>query len=267
MGKMATTAAAAVLAFGGALAFGPDPAAAQPQGFFGPGPDGDYQPPAYDRDRVEPGRGARRQGRADDAGLYSGPLYDREPYGYLYRGAGAAAVRPDRTEMERAGRAEFDRGYRIGREDERRRLRVHAARDRARGDGADRGGGLTDDAPGLLIPPLEHGLEQRRAMQDLRRSLGEARTAVQQGDRARAEAALAQADRLLRLAGPGVGGDRLAAALMNRAEHALERGDQEAARRALQQVRDALHGQDVAQQQRPADTSGGGSGAAEQTGR
>ena len=271
--KVAT--AAAVLAFGSALALGPGPATAQPRGYFGPGPDGDYQPPAYDRDRTGPDRGAR-QGRAD-GGLYGGPLYDREPYGYRYSGAGADVVRPDRSEVDRAGRAPFERGYRMGREDERHLLRAQAAHDfalsgPARGDGADRAGGLMDDPPGLIVVPLGRGLEQRRAVQDLRQFLQEARTAIQQGDRARAEAALAQADRLVRLAGPGVGGDRLAAALMNRAEQAFEQGDQEAARRALQQVRETVRSQDAgqqqAQQQRPDNTSGGGgAGAGGQTGR
>lgn len=255
------TVTAAALVFGSALVLGPAPATAQPQGYFGPGRDGDYQPPAYDRDRVGPDRGAR-QGRADsarsarvDGGLYGGPLYDREPYGYGYSGSGADAMRPDRSEMERgAARAQFERGYRMGREDERYRLRAQAAHDfalsgPARGDGADRAGGLTDDAQGRIVLPLERSLQQQQAMRDLRESLQEARTAVQQGDRARAEAALGQADRLLRLAGPGVGGDRLAAALMNRAEQALEQGNQEAAQRALQQARQAVRDQRPGQQQ------------------
>lgn len=268
-------AAAAALAFGSALAIGPGPATAQPRGYFGPGPDGDYQPPAYDRDRTGPDRGAR-QGRAD-GGLYGGPLYDREPYGYRYSGAGADAVRPDRSEVDRTGRAPFERGYRMGREDERHRLRAQAPHDFAlsgptRGDGSDRAGGLLDDPPDLIVVPLGRGLEQRRTVQELRQSLQEARTAIQQGDRARAEAALAQADRLVRLAGPGAGGDRLAAALMDRAEQAFERGDQEAARRALRQVLETVRGQDAGQQQqqapqqRPDNTNGGG-GAGAQTGR
>lgn len=117
-----TTATAAVLALGSALAFGPGPAAAQPRDYFGPGRDGDYQPRAYDRDRVGPEGGARQgrtQGARSGGGLYGGPLYDREPYGYRYGGAGADGMRPDRSEVERAGRAQFERGYRTGREDER----------------------------------------------------------------------------------------------------------------------------------------------------
>lgn len=273
-------AAAAALAFGSALALGPGSATAQPRGYFGPGPDGDYQPPAYDRDRTGLDRGAR-QGRADSglySGLYSGPLYDREPYGYRYSGAGADALRPDRSEVDRTGRAPFERGYRMGREDERHRLRAQAPHDFApggptRGDGSDRAGGLLDDPPDLIVVPLGRGLEQRRTVQELRQSLQEARMAIQQGDRPRAEAALAQADRLVRLAGPGVGGDRLAAALMDRAEQAFERGDQEAARRALRQVLETVRGQDAgqqqqAQQQRPDNTNGGGgAGAGGQTGR
>ena len=120
---MRKTATAAVLALGNALAFGPGPAAAQPQGYFGPGSDGDYQPPAYDRDHSRPDRDARQSrtggtGSSGD-GLYGGPLYEREPYGYRHGGAGADGMRPDRSEMERAGRAQFERGYRAGRKDER----------------------------------------------------------------------------------------------------------------------------------------------------
>ena len=120
---MRTTATAAVLALGSALAFGPGPAAAQPQGYFGPGSDGDYQPPAYDRSRSGPASGARQSqtggtGSSGD-GPYGGPPYDREPYGYRYGGAGADGMRPDWSEMQRAGRAQFERGYRTGREDER----------------------------------------------------------------------------------------------------------------------------------------------------
>lgn len=251
--------------FVGALAagaaVGPTPATAQPRGqFFGPGPDGDYQPPAYDRDRVGPG-GARSPAAG---GLYGGPLYDREPYGFGYSGAGADRVRPDRSDMmERAGRAQFERGYRLGREDELYRRRAQAAHARVLDDGAGvpRGaaGESTDgdwDVADLL---LAHS-RQQLAMREVRQSLQDARAAMQGNDRARAEAALAQADQKLRMAGPGVGGDRLAVGLVNQAELALERGDQEAARRALREARQAVAGNapQQAQGQRPADASGGG---------
>ena len=248
-----TTAKAAVLALGSALAFGPGPAAAQSQGYFGPGRDGDYQPPAYDR-----GRFGQDGGRSTGGGLYGGPLYDREPYGYGYGGAGADRVRPDRSEMERAGRAQFERGYRLGREDERYRLRAQAAHARVLG-----GGPAEDDDRDAADLLLAHG-RQQRAMQDVRQSLQEARTAMRQDDRARVEAALAQADRALRMAGPGVGGDRLAIGWVNQAELALERGDQEAARRAVREARQAVRGPGEAAQQaqgqRPANPAGDGSG-------
>ena len=225
---------AGILAAG--AAFGSNPAAAQPQGYFGPGRDGDYQPPAYDRDRI-----------GLDGGLYSGPLYDREPYGYGYSGAGADRVRPDRSEMERAGRAHFDRGYRQGREDERYRSRAQAAHARALGSGPGYGtargaaGDPADDDWDTATLLLAHS-RQQQAMQDVRQSLQEARTAIGQNDRARAEATLAQADQKLRMAGPGVGGNRLAAGWVNQAELALERGDQEAARRAVREARQAVRG-------------------------
>lgn len=245
--------------FAGALAagaaFGSAPAAAQPQGHFGPGRDGDHQPPAYDRDR---------------AGLYGGPLYDREPYGYGYSGAGADRVRPDRSDMERVGRAQFERGYREGREDERRRLRAQAAHARAPSGGPGvvpgAAGDPDDDDRDIAALLLAHG-RQQRAMQDVRRSLQEARAAVGQNDRARAEAALAQADQALRMAGPGAGGDRLAAGWVNQAELALERGDQEAARRAVREARQAVRGPGEEAQQgqgqrsaNPGDGGGGGGG-------
>lgn len=258
---------AGVLAAG--AAFCPAPAAAQPQGYFGPGRDDDYQPPAYDRDRVGLDGAARFLG---GGGLYGGPLYDREPYGYGYSGAGAGNVRPDRSGMERAGSAQFERGYRLGREDERYRLRARAAHARALGDGFGPGaepgapGGAADgdrDVADLLI---EHSRRQR-AMRDVRQSLQEARTAIQENDRARAEAALAQADQKLRAAGPGVGGDRLAVGLLNQSEAALERGDQVAARRALREARQAVFGPEDAQQRqaqqqpRPANPAGGEGGS------
>ena len=259
------------------MVFGSGPAAAQPQGYFGPGRDGDYQPPAYDRDRIGPGSSAR-QSRADgvrsgDGGLYGGPLYDREPYGYGYSGAGADGMRPDRSEVERAGRAQFERGYRLGREDERYRRRAQASHAGARGEDpgprAAQGaaGGPEDDAWGMAALLLDHS-RQRRAMQGVRQSLQEARTAIQQDDRARAEAALAQADQELRTAGPGVGGNRLAVGWVDQAELALERGDQEAARRAVREARRAARGPDDGQeqaqqqQQRSASPGGGESGGA-----
>lgn len=253
---------AGVLAAGAAL--GPAPAAAQQRGAFGPGPDGDYQPPAYDRDR---------------AGLYGGPLYDREPYGYGYTGAGADRVRPDRPDTERAGRSHFERGYRLGREDERYRRRAQSAHAWAlnNGFGTARGAadGLADDDWDVADVLLAHG-RQQRAMQDARQSLQDARTAMQQNDRARAEAALARADQKLRTAGPGAGGERLAVGWVNQAELALERGDQEAARRALREARQAARGpgeeaqqaqqgqqaQQAQQGQRPADANGSDAGGA-----
>jgi hypothetical protein len=249
---------AGILAAG--AAFGSTPAAAQPQGYFGPGRDGDYQPPAYDRDRI----GLDGARSASGGGLYGGPLYDREPYGYRYSGAGADRVRPDRSDMERVGRAQFERGYREGREDERYRLRAQAAHARALGDGPGivRGaaGDPADDDRDIAALLLAHG-RQQRAMQDVRQSLQEARAAMGQNDRARAEAALAQADQKLRMAGPGVGGDRLAAGWVNQAELALERGDQEAARRAVREARQAVRGPveeaQQAQGQRSANPSGG----------
>ncbi|GAA0566325.1 hypothetical protein GCM10009416_00340 [Craurococcus roseus] len=259
-----TTAKAAVLALGSALAFGPGPAAAQSQGYLGPGRDGDYQPPAYDRGRVGQDGGRSTGG---GGGLYGGPLYDREPYGYRYGGAGADRVRPDRSEMERAGRAQFERGYRLGREEERYRQRAQAAHARVLNNGSAtmRGaaGELAGDDWDVADLLLAHG-RQQRAMQDVRQSLQEARAAMQGNDRARAEAALAQADRALRMAGPGVGGDRLAIGWVNQAELALERGDQEAARRAVREARQAVSGPGEAAQQaqgrRPANPAGDGSG-------
>ena len=253
-----TTATAAVLALGSALAFGPGPATAQSQGYFAPGRDGDYQPPAYDRDRIGPDRGAR-QSRADgarsgDGGLYGGPLYDREPYGYRYSGAGADGVRPDRSNMERVGRAQFERGYRLGREDEGYRSRAQAAHAAARSNGHASGtaqgaaGRPEDDEWGVAALLLDHG-RQQQAMQGVRRSLQEARTAIRQNDSARAEAALAQADQKLWTAGPGVGGNRLAVGLVDQAEAALERGDQEAARRVVREALQAVRGSDAGQQQ------------------
>ena len=270
-----TTATAAVLALGSALAFGPGPAAAQPQGYVGPGRDGDYQPPAYDRDRIEPGSSAR-QSRADGArssggGLYGGPLYDLEPYGFGYSGAGADGLRPDRSGMEHAGREQFERGYRLGRKDERYRLRTQAAHAGARSNGPGSrtaegaASGPEDDEWGVASLLLDHS-RQQQTMQDVRRSLQEARTAIQQDDRARAEAALAQADRKLRTAGPGVGGNRLAVGLVDQAELALERGDQEAARRAVRDARQAVRGsadgqQQAQQQQQRSANPGGGDGS------
>lgn len=258
--------------FVGALAagaaVGPTPATAQPRGqFFGPGTDGDYQPPAYDRDRV--GSGAARSAAA--GGLYGGPLYDREPYGFGYSGAGADRLRPDRSDtMERSGRVQFERGYRLGREDERYRRRAQAAHARLLDSGAAslRGaaGESTDGDWDIADLLLAHS-RQQLAVREVRQSLQDAQAAMQQNDRARAEAALAQADQKLRMAGPGVGGDRLAAGWVNQAELALERGDQEAARRALREARQAVAGDPggaprQAQGQRPADASGGAEGGA-----
>lgn len=265
MTTRATSAMAAALALGGALALGHGPAAAQGAGFFGPGPDGDHQPPAYDRDRTTAGRSAR-QGRAEGeraagGGLYAGPLYDREPYGFRYGGAGADEVRP--------GGARFERGYRAGREDERYLQRARAAHNAAlRGSAASppRGAGMgraEPDVPDPVVLLVERA-QQQRAMQAVQRSLAQARAAVEQNDKERAEAALAAADRTLAMAGPGAGGDRLAAALMNQAERALELGDERTAQRALQQVRQAVRdtggGRPETQEQPAASGAGDGGG-------
>jgi Sec-independent protein translocase protein TatA len=143
-------------------------------------------------------------------------------------------------QQERVGgsdwREQYERGYRLGREDERRRAGA------MRGEGAPRdwGGasmGSADDQ-GVLILLIERD-RQQQAMRDVRQALQEARTALQQGDQARARGALDQAEQTLRQANALQNQQQIERSL-TQAEQALQRGDRQGIQQALQQARQAM---------------------------
>lgn len=176
--------------------------------------------------------------------------------------AGAAAQGYDRgggrndQEIERYGRQQFERGYRIGRMEERERA-MRSGRDDAGPGGMSSGmssgqsggqsGGGRDAV--LLLDPHGHALllvergRQEQAASQAAQSMQEAREALQQGDRQRAEQALSRAERTLQQAGGATQAQQQRQDVtqrLNEAERALQRDDAQAARQALQQARDAL---------------------------
>jgi len=128
-------------------------------------------------------------------------------------------------------------GYRMGREEERRRGMESGRQPMGQGQmGQGNQGG--QDQGGLLILLLERERNQQ-ALRDLREPLREARRALEQGNTQAARQALDEADRVLRQEEAMRSRQQLESAL-GRAEQALRRGDRRTAWQALQQARQAI---------------------------
>ena len=201
--------------------------------------------------------------------------YDR----YDGRSSGSASIddrqqeRYGRSDSDRYLRDEYERGYRMGRDDERRARAVRSGSQPGSGQQEMSSGwggqsASAGDDQGLLILLIERD-RQQQAMRDIRQSLQEARTALQQDDRARAQTALDQADQTLRQTNALQNQQQIERSL-TQAEQALQRGDRQAAQQALQQARQATRGsagqggsdghQQARQQQTGEPASSGGSG-------
>lgn len=175
------------------------------------------------------------------------------PGGAAAQGNHERAGRGDQ-EIERHGRLLFERGYRQGRMDERERI-MRSDRGDAGPAGMSQGQGGFQDRDGdgrdavLLLDPHGHALllvergRQEQATLQAMQSMQEAREAVQQGDRQRAEQALGRAERVLQQASAAAQPQQRRQEIVQRlgeAERALQRDDVQTARQALQQAREAL---------------------------
>jgi hypothetical protein len=196
---------------------------------FGPGPD-----PAYlDRLEREEFERGYRAGRLDERRAAAAA---RAPRGPAYGGAVGGPSDGTREEPGWTARRMGDEGMIRDRMMQGGMMMMPGM-----GGPSAQAMGPPADPDGMVVLLLEN-TRQQQAMQEIRRSLQEARTALQQGDRPRTEAALAEAEQTLRLASLPAPNDRTVERWLNQAEQALRRNDRPAVERSLRQAREALRG-------------------------
>lgn len=149
-------------------------------------------------------------------------------------GYGSADSRSE-YESDRYDRDEFDRGYRMGRE-ERNRSR------RSADTGYQSGSRPESGSPGLAVLLLQRD-RQQKAIADVREALQQARTALQQGDQQRAQDALNGADKTVQQAIQSAQSWQHVDDYLQEASAALQRDDVHGARQALQDARGVLKGE------------------------
>jgi hypothetical protein len=165
-------------------------------------------------------------------------------------------------DMDGYGRDRLDRRDRMGRDDDRRydrRSSERYGRDRdSRNEDRDedrRSSGGSGSRQGALDRLLAEHAETQTALQQARPLLQEARTALQQNDRARAEQALTRLEAILN---PAQDSRKQAERSLDDLEQAIRRNDREAADQALRRVREAVEQSAAAASQAGAGTQSGG---------
>ncbi|HEY0570466.1 MAG TPA: hypothetical protein VGD16_02895 [Enterovirga sp.] len=153
------------------------------------------------------------------------------------------------------GRDRLDRGYRMGRDDDRRYDRYSRDRDSDRDQDRTSPGG-TGSRQGALDRLLAEHAETQTALQQARPLLQEARAAVQQNDKGRAEQALTRAEALLF---PSPDSRKQVERSLDDLEQALRRDDRDAADQALRRAREAIQQSSAAAQANSAGNTPSGS--------
>lgn len=147
-------------------------------------------------------------------------------------------------------RDEYDRGYRMGREDERNRSRGSAD------TGYQFGSRSEPSSPGLAVLLLQRD-RQQKAIAGVREAVQQARTALQQGDQQRAQDALNEADKTVQQAIQSAQTWQHVEDYLAEASSALQRDDVHGTRQALQDARGVLKGE-LGRQLMSTDATGAG---------